>query len=168
MLALLPSKKIPRLLFSLASGVLLALCFPNVSILPLLPVALIPLLLALDGLSWRRAFLPGFVFGAVFWLVTIPWIAYTVHRFGGVGAPLAGLALAITAGICAVPFGLMASLYAVVRPRSGPGAVAAFGAAWVVQEGFRTYVWAFGGFPWNLLANPLADVPVLLGTAALG
>ena len=100
--------------------VLLALCFPNFSVLPLLPVALIPLLAALDGLTWRRAFLPGFVFGVAFWLVTIPWIAYTVHRFGGVGVPLAGLALAITAGICAVPFGLMASLSApCARARAG-------------------------------------------------
>ncbi len=49
-----------------------------------------------------------------------------------------------------------------------PGIVASFAAAWAVQEAFRTYVWIFGGFPWNLLANPLADVPVLLGTAAIG
>ena len=168
MLPLLPSKKIPRLLFSLASGVLLALCFPSFSILPLLPVALIPLLAALDGLPWRRAFLPGFVFGAAFWLITIPWIAYTVHRFGGVGWPLAGLALAIAAGLYGVPFGLMASLYARVAPRSGAGVVATFGAAWVLQEAFRTTIFIFGGFPWNLLANPLADVPALLGTAALG
>ena len=117
MLAVLPSKKIPRLLWACGAGVLLALCFPNFSVLPLLPVALIPLLFALDGLSWRRAFLPGFAFGAVFWLVTIPWIAYTVHRFGGVGAPVAGLALAISAGLMAVPFGLMASLHATARPR---------------------------------------------------
>ncbi len=168
MLPLLPSKKYPRLLFSLASGVLLALCFPNFSILPLLPVALIPFLAALDGLPWRRAFLPGFVFGGTFWFVSIPWIAYTVHRFGGVGLPLAGLALALSAGLMAVPFGLMASLYAAARPRSGIAVVFAFAAAWVVQEAFRTYFWAFGGFPWNLLANPLADVPVLLGTAAIG
>ena len=168
MLPVLPSRKIPRLLFALASGVLLALCFPNFSILPLLPVALIPLLAALDGLPWRRAFLPGFVFGTAFWVVSIPWIAYTVHRFGGVGTPLAGLALAITAALCSVPFGVMASLYAAVRPRTGAGVVAAFAAAWAVQEGFRTYIWIFGGFPWNLLANPLADVPALLGTTALG
>lgn len=168
MLSLLPSRKIPRVLFSVASGVLLALCFPNFSILPLLPVALIPLLFALDGLTWRRAFLPGFIFGCAFWLVTIPWIAYTVHRFGGAGWPLAGLALAISAGLMAIPFGLMASLYALVAPRSGPGVVATFGAAWVVQETSRTYIFIFGGFPWNLLANPLADVPALLGTAALG
>jgi len=168
MLSLLPSKRISRVLFSLASGVLLALCFPNFSVLPLLPVALIPLLAALDGLTWRRAFLPGWILGCAFWLVTIPWIAYTVNRFGGVGPVLAGLALAITAGVYAIPFGLMASLYAAARPRSGPGIVAAFAAAWVAQEGFRTYAFVFGGFPWNLLANPLADVPALLGSTALG
>lgn len=168
MLPLLPSRKSSRALSACLSGVLLALCFPNFSVLPLLPVALIPLLAALDGLTWRRAFLPGFVFGAAFWLVSIPWIAYTVHRFGGVGWPVAGLALALGAGLYAIPFGLMASVHAAVGPRTAPGVVATFGAAWVAQEAFRTSVFIWGGFPWNLLANPLADVPALLGTAALG
>jgi apolipoprotein N-acyltransferase len=62
----------------------------------------------------------------------------------------------------------MGLLYAWVAPRSAAGIVAAFGAAWVFQEFFRTTIWIFGGFPWALLANPLADVPQLLGTAALG
>ncbi len=168
MLILLPSKKVPRLLFSLASGVLLSLCFPNVSILPLLPVALIPLVAALDGVRSRQAIFLGYVFGLAFWLLTIPWIAYTVHHFGGVAWPVAGLALAAAAAICAVPFAVMGALYAWAAPRSAVGIVAAFSAAWVFQEFFRTYVYVFGGFPWALLANPLADVPQLMGTAALG
>jgi apolipoprotein N-acyltransferase len=168
MLALLPSKNSSRLLFSLASGVLLALCFPNFSVLPLLPVALISLVAALDGAPPKRAAILGFVFGLAFWFVTIPWIAYTVHRFGGVSWIVAALALVLTAAICAVPFAVMGLLYAWVAPRSSAGLVAAFGAAWVFQEFFRTNVWIFGGFPWALLANPLADVPQLLGSAALG
>src|ERR1035441_6396949 len=168
MLTVLPSKKIPRVLSSLASGFLLALCFPNFSILPLLPVALIPLVAALDGAKARRAAAVGFLFGFVFWILTIPWIAYTVHRFGGVPWPVAGLALALAAAICAVPFAVMGLLYEWVAPRSAAGIVATFGAAWVFQEFFRTKIWIFGGFPWALLANPLADVPQLLGTAALG
>ncbi len=167
-LSVLPSKKISRLLFSLASGVLLALCFPNFSILPLLPVALIPLVAALDGARPKDAAFLGYVFGLAFWIVTIPWIAYTVHRFGGVPGFVAVLALVLAAAICAVPFGVMSLLYAWVAPRSAAGVVATFGAAWVLQELFRTTVWIFGGFPWALLANPLADVPQLLGTAALG
>ena len=168
MLALLPSKKISRLLFSLFSGLLLGLCFPNFSILPLLPVALIPLIAALDGARPRQAAFLGYAFGLVFWTTTIPWIAYTVYRFGGVAWPVAGLALAAAAAICAVPFGVMGLLYAWVAPRSAAGIVATFGAAWVVQEFFRTYLYVFGGFPWALLANPLADVPQIMGTAALG
>jgi apolipoprotein N-acyltransferase len=168
MLPLLPSKKLSRLLFSCASGVLLALCFPNFSILPLLPVALIPLIAALDGARPKQAAFLGYVFGLVFWTLTIPWIAYTVFRFGGVPWPVAGLALALAAAICAVPFAVTGLLYAWVSPRSGAGLVATFGASWVVQEFFRTVVYIFGGFPWALLANPLADVPQLLGTAALG
>src|SRR5450756_2787017 len=104
MLSLLPSKKISRLLFSLASGVLLALCFPNFSILPLLPIALIPLLAALDGAPPRQAAFLGFLFGLVFWTLTIPWIGYTVYHFGGVAWPVAVLALALAAALCAVPF----------------------------------------------------------------
>jgi apolipoprotein N-acyltransferase len=168
MLPLLPSKNLSRLLFSSASGALLALCFPNFSILPLLPVALIPLLAALDGARPRQAAFLGYVFGLVFWTLTIPWIAYTVFRFGGVAWPVAGLALAAAAAICAVPFAVMGLLYAWVSPRSAAGLVATFGASWVVQELFRTTVYIFGGFPWALLANPLADVPQLMGTAAIG
>ena len=157
-----------RAVSACSSGLLLALCFPNFSILPLLPVALIPLVAALDGAKGEERGLFGYAFGLVFWIVTIPWIAYTVHRFGGVSWPVAGLALALAAAICAVPFAVMGALYAWVAPRSAAGIVATFGAAWVVQELFRSTLWIFGGFPWALLANPLADVPQLLGTAALG
>ncbi len=168
MLSVLPSKKISRGLWACASGLLLALCFPNFSILPLLPVALIPLLAALDGARPMNAALFGYAFGLVFWTVTIPWIAYTVLRFGGVPRPVAGLALALAAAICAVPFAVLALVYAWVAPRSAAGIVTTFGAAWVFQEFFRTYVYIFGGFPWALLANPLTDVPRLMGTTALG
>ena len=168
MLPLLPSKKLSRLLWACFGGVLLALCFPNFSILPLLPVALIPLIAALDGARPKQAAFLGYVFGLVFWTLTIPWIAYTVYRFGGVAWPVAGLALAAAAAICAVPFAVMGLLYAWVAPRSAAGLVATFGASWASQELFRTYVYIFGGFPWALLANPLADVPQLMGTTALG
>jgi len=51
------------------SGLLLALCFPNFSILPLLPIALIPLLAALDGAKAKNAAVLGYLFGLVFWTV---------------------------------------------------------------------------------------------------
>ncbi len=168
MLPLLPSKKIPRALSASLSGLLLALCFPNASLLPLLPVALIPLMAAVDGVRGRDAVLFGSIFGFVFWVTAIPWIAFTVSTFGGVGPVIGLLALAITAGILAVPFALMTWAVSLVSPRSGTGFVLTWGAAWVAQEGFRTYVYIFGGFPWILLGSAMADHPVLVQSAALG
>jgi len=168
MLPLLPSKQVSRALSACATGFLLALCFPNPSILPLLPVALIPLMAAVDGAAPRHALRLGGLFGFVFWVAAIPWIAFTVHRYGGVSWPLAVVALAITACICLVPFALMTWGVALVAPRSGAGLVLTWGCVWVVQEGFRTYVWIWGGFPWALLANPLAEVPALIQSAAWG
>jgi apolipoprotein N-acyltransferase len=134
----------------------------------LLPVALIPLIFAVDGLSVRRALGVGWVFGFVFWMATVPWIAYTVRHYGGTSWPVAILALAITSAVYALPMGAMASAVAAVAPRTRVGLVAAWGAAWVAQEGLRTYLFVFGGFPWALLANPLAEYPSLVATASLG
>ncbi len=168
MLPVLPSKKISRALSACLAGGLLALCFPNASLLPLLPVALIPLMAAVDGVSWKQALLHGWLFGFVFWAAVVPWIAYTVKTYGSVPWPVALLALAIMAGICAVPMALMAAAVALAAPRTGAGVVLSWGAAWVAQEGFRTYLWIFGGFPWVLLGSALADHPLLVQSAAWG
>ena len=168
MLALLPSSRNSRALSACLSGLLLALCFPNASILPLLPVALIPLMAAVDGAEPRLALGLGGLFGVVFWVATIPWIAYTVRVYGGVSWTLALVALLLAASLCAIPFALMAAAVALVAPRSGAALVLTWGAAWVLQEGFRTDWFPFGGFPWALLGNPLADVPALVQSAALG
>lgn len=157
-----------RLLLAPLSGLLLALCFPNASLLPLVPVALVPLMAAVSGAGVGDGLKLGWLFGFVFWLAAIPWIAYTVKTFGGVSWPLALLSLAIAAGIYAVPMALMAGAVALVSPRSAPAVVLTWGAAWVVQEGFRTFWYIFGGFPWVLLGTVLADHPLLVQTAALG
>jgi len=112
MLAVLPSKKAPRAMAACASGGLLALCFPNASLLVLLPVALIPLMAAVEGVQPRFALWLGWLFGFVFWAAALPWIAFTVKVYGGVSWPVALLALAIMAGIYAVPMSLMAGAVA--------------------------------------------------------
>lgn len=168
MLPVLPSKKFSRALSACFSGLLLALCFPNATLLPLLPVALIPLMAAVDGTGVRESLKLGWLFGFVFWAAAIPWIAFTVKVYGGVSWPVALLALGITAGVYAVPMALMAGAVALTSPRSGAGIVLIWGAAWVAQEGFRTYLFIFGGFPWVLLGTALADHPVLVQSAAWG
>ena len=161
-----PSSPRARLAASAASGVLLGLCFPNASIVVLLPVALVPLVLALDGLRPQRAALLGLLFGFAFWLTVMPWIFHVVHRFGGLPAPVAFLALLLTAAGLSLPFGAMTALAALAAPRSAAARLLVFPAAWLVQELIRTYL--FSGFPWALAAYPLAPWPLLTQTAALG
>jgi len=164
--ALVPGSPRTRALAAILSGVLLGLSFPNASIVVLLPVALVPMILALDGVRAGRAALLGAVFGLAFWLVTMPWIYHVVHRFGGMPAPLALLALLLTAAILCVPMAAMTALAALAAPRSAAARLLVFPLAWVVQELLRTY--AFSGFPWALAAYPLAPWPLLTQTAALG
>lgn len=165
-MGLVPESPRARAGAALLSGVLLGLCFPNGSVVVFLPVALVPLLLALDGLGVRRAALLGGLFGVVFWLTVMPWITHVVHRFGGMSPPLALLALFLTAAGLALPMAGMTALAALAAPRSAAARLLVFPAAWVVQELFRTY--AFSGFPWALAAYPLAPWPLLTQTAALG
>jgi apolipoprotein N-acyltransferase len=161
-----PESPRARALAALVSGVLLGLCFPNASIVFLLPVALVPLLLALDGVRVGRAAFLGGLFGIAFWLTTFPWIYHVVHRFGGLPAPLALVSLLLAAVIPSVPMAVMTALAVLAAPRSVAARLLVFPAAWVVQELLRTY--AFSGFPWALVSYPLAPWPVLTQTAALG
>ncbi len=165
-MGLLPGSARARAAAALLSGVLLGLSFPNASLVVLLPVALVPLLLALDGVRPGRAAILGGLFGIAFWLTTFPWIYHVLHRFGGLPAPLAGVALVLASMVPSVPMAAMTALAALAAPRSAAGRLLVFPAAWVVQELARTY--AFSGFPWALVSYPLAPWPLLTQTAALG
>ncbi len=131
-------------------------------------MALIPFMAAVEGAPVRQALSFGWLFGFVFWAAAVPWIALTVEVYGGVSWPVALLALAITAGLYAVPMALMTGAVALVRPRTAAGLVLTWGAAWVAQEAFRTNIFIFGGLPWVLLGTALADHPIFVQTAAWG
>jgi apolipoprotein N-acyltransferase len=155
-----------RLLLSAFSAILTGLAFPNASLVWLLPVCLVPLFFATRGVRPWPAFQAGWIYGTVFWLVLLPWIAYTVRTFGEVGWVLAVGALLSTAVILGFPFALMTWTVSYWNPWKGATEVLAWVVAWGVQEGLRTHF--LGGFPWGLLAAPLADFPALAQTASIG
>ena len=161
-----PAGRLRRLLLAALSGGLLALTTPSTSVIVLLPVALVPLMLAVRGDSARGAAGSGGLFGVCFWVGTIQWIGYTVHHFGGFAWPLAALAVLISALILAIPLAAMAGLVAAIGPDRPRAAIPVWAAAWVLQEALRTSF--LGGFPWALLAAPLVSVPPLAQSAALG
>ena len=75
------------------SGVLLALSFPRFDLAPLAFVALIPLLVGLDGVPALQGTYLGIIAGAVFSLMSIPWVVHTMTAYGGLPLPVGVLLL---------------------------------------------------------------------------
>ncbi len=82
--AVLPSKKSSRLLSLSPPAVLLALCFPNVSVLRSSPSRSSRFSRRSTVCRGDRRSCPGSSSAPRSGSSSIPWIAYTVHRFGGV------------------------------------------------------------------------------------
>ncbi len=114
--------------------------------------------MSVAGVSPRRGFLVGFVFGLGFMLVLLPWLQ--------VVSPLAWPALA---ALEAVLLGLLGTAWALLGRL--PWSPVWQAAAWVLLESLRGAV-PFGGFPWGRVAYAAADTPAaglarLLGHAGL-
>ncbi|HEV2490844.1 MAG TPA: apolipoprotein N-acyltransferase [Candidatus Acidoferrales bacterium] len=139
-----------RLLLAIASGAALAFSFPNYD-LPLLAwISVALLMLAAIGARMRKAALYGFLSGALFYPLSVPWIDTVMQQYGNVPPlPAAGiLALVSVAG------GFLSLVFAVLVARVAKSslgmacALAPF--LWVVLEFARTHL-PIIGFPWNLL-----------------
>ncbi len=153
-----------RFLFALASGALLALAFPNASIPLFAFVALAPMIAAvLRARTWKEALLLGAAGYAVTWLINVPWVMHVMVRYGGLSMPV-GVALYIALALLMSLYGSLFA-FAVWRMRALPPAAFWFlvPAAWAAIEFLRTFLWT--GFPWNLLAAALIDVPPLVVVA---
>lgn len=81
------------------AGASLALAMPGIGIVPLVLLAPGLLRRALVGLGAKRAFLVGWAGGAAQWAISVAWVLIVLTRHGGLGWPLALLALALMSGI---------------------------------------------------------------------
>jgi apolipoprotein N-acyltransferase len=136
------------------------------------PVDAFPVLLAALALlahfwvrapSPRAAFVLGFLFGLGFFLAGVSWIYVSLHRFGGMPAPLAALA---TLGFCAF-LALFPALAGWAQARLAPPALRplAIPPLWVLAEWLRGSI--LTGFPWLNAGNAAIDSP-LAGYAPVG
>jgi apolipoprotein N-acyltransferase len=131
---------------------------------PLLSLAV--LLVLWQGAAPRPAFVSGFAFGAGLFGVGASWVYVSLHDFGMMPAPLAGLA---TVGFCAIlALYPAAAGWCLARLRARPAyaALLAFPALWTLSEWLRG--WVFTGFPWLALGysqtdSPLAGLAPVLG-----
>ena len=147
------------------SGLLFALAFPPLEWVLLLPIALVPWLVAL-GREERpsRALVSGLLFGLAYWCASIPWIVYVVTHYGGQSGAMGVVCLFLLALILAEWPALVAWATVFAAPPGG-ARFALFPLLWMASEHARTV--AYKGFPWNLTAHALYRHPVWLQTASV-
>lgn len=148
------------------SAALLAVLLGAAQSLAFVHTALWPLpLLAAAWLAWqcgrggaRRAAWLGWLYGVAWLGAGVWWLFISMHRYGGLPAPLAAAAVALLAGALALYLALAMALYA--RWRSGRAAVdvALFAALWLGAELARGVL--FTGFPWIASGYAQVDSPL--------
>jgi apolipoprotein N-acyltransferase len=137
--------------------------------LPVLTLAL--LFMRVRVVSPRMAFAQGYLFGLGFFLAGVSWVFVSLHTFGQLPWPLAGLATflfcAFLALFPAAALGLAARLTAHPALRL----LVTAPAFWMLFEWLRG--WIFTGFPWLAMGyaqapdSPLAAFAPLLGVYGL-
>ncbi len=139
---------------AVASGLLLVLIFPAANLGWLAWVALVPLLLALDGQSPSRAFRLGYLAGVVFFGGLLEWL-----RIFGLPA------WAVITLLLAIFPGAFASGVRVLARERRAAALWAVPLTWVAVEVVRSI--GPVGFPWGLLGLSQYRSAAMLATASL-
>ena len=146
-----------RIALSVLSGFVLFACFPSLDWSALVWIAPLPLLLALTAETQLvRAFLLGYIAGAVFLAGSCYWFVYVMQRYGGMGPLLSFGVLVLFLIVFSIFFGAYALVLAVAARRSAAWALAAAPFLWVAMEVARTYL--ITGFPWDLLGYAVRPV----------
>ncbi|HLN58630.1 MAG TPA: apolipoprotein N-acyltransferase, partial [Thermoanaerobaculia bacterium] len=148
------------------SGFLFALAFPPLEWVLLLPLALVPWILALSAERSRvRALVSGFLFGLAYWIASIPWIFYVVTHYGGQSSVMGVVCVVILAAILAEWPAIVGWGVAACAPPGSWRRLAAFPLLWMAAEHARSFV--YGGFPWNLTGHALYRHPVWTQSASV-
>jgi apolipoprotein N-acyltransferase len=157
--AWLPPKR--AALLAVVSGFLYFLAFPGPDLWPLSGVALVPLILGLEGQTPRRAALIGWVAGFTMTMVGFYWLIEMLETFSGFPLPLCILFMAILCAYQAGRIALLGYLFARIDA-NGWGRRLAFLLAFVASEQAFPLL-----FPWYYAAT-VHQVPALGQLAELG
>ncbi len=116
-------------------------------------------------LAWRaadaspgRAALLGWAFGTAWIAASTWWLFISMHRYGGLAAPLAALAVAVLAAALALYLAGALALFARLRRKDAPRDALLFAACWLLAELARGVL--FTGFPWAATGYGQVDAPL--------
>jgi len=160
-----------RLLLALVSGITLALAFPIFN-LPLLAwISPAVLILAVLNETPRYALLLGWLQGAVFYAISVPWFYNVMRQYGPLSVFAAGGVFMLVVLICATLHAAFAAGIAWLGRFGTARACLAAPFLWVSME-FALLHMPEIGFPWNLLgyaaAGNLAFVQLTTITGIFG
>ncbi|AIE83462.1 apolipoprotein N-acyltransferase [Fimbriimonas ginsengisoli] len=147
----------------LASALLMLLAFPPFNLGPLVFVALVPWMLSLRQSSGREAWRSGYVFGFLYGLGQLFWVAQLVSRWVG-SIAMGIIPWLIACSLYALYFGWAAVMMRHAWHRKWPWAIPL---VWAGIEVIRSFIPTFA-FPWGLLATPLWPFPGLIQQAHFG
>jgi apolipoprotein N-acyltransferase len=158
--------KTVRLLLALASGVALALAYPSFNI-PLLGwIAPALLIVAVLGERLRFAFLLGWLQGAVYYGMSLPWFYTVMRHYGPLPVMQAGAVFALVIVATSLFHAAFAMGVAWAGRFSSARACLAAPFLWVSMEFALTHLPAIG-FPWNLLGYVAAGNLVFVQLTAI-
>lgn len=124
--------------------------------LPLLSLLL--LRWRLDQAAPRRAAALGWAYGCAWLLAGVWWLFISMHRYGGLPAPLAAAAVLALSGALALYLALACGLYARWRTGRALHDATLFAALWLLAELARGLL--FTGFPWVASGYAWVDAPL--------
>jgi apolipoprotein N-acyltransferase len=139
-----------------ALGALHTLAYVHTAAWPLALLAVTALVLLLQGAGPTRAALIGWCFGTGWLGAGVWWLFISMHRYGGLSAPLAAAAVFALAAALSLYLALACAAWARWQ-RGGLAAALLFAALWLLAELARG-VW-FTGFPWVASGYALVDAP---------
>ena len=130
-------------------GILLATSFPNFDIAIFAWFCLIPLLWNLTGSKSKHLFIQGFLFGVIYFYVSLFWVRRTMIDYGNLSVSISLLILFLLAGYCAIYVGVFAVMASQAIRRKQVPIIVAFPMIWVSLEFLRGHL--ITGFPWNAI-----------------
>jgi apolipoprotein N-acyltransferase len=137
-------------LLAIASGVLIALSFPNAGFSFLVWFALIPLLIALEGASHRTAFRIGFTCGLSAYMIILYWVNIVITQYGHLPWIVSIPLYLMPAAWLALFYGL-ATLVARYGEQAGLKTAFTLPVAWVAGDFIRSFL--LTGIPWAMLGH---------------